>query len=99
MSLNYPLDREKSPKNYKMIFKPDLELTHSMIQKREAGVWQRRFWEHTLKSQKDYGNHINYLHYNPVEHGLVKHVRDWPWSTFHQYVDQGIYPLDWGVDD
>lgn len=64
--------------------------------KKERGVWQRRFWEHTIKDEDDYIRHFDYLHYNPVKHGLVEKVRDYPWSTFHRYVKQGIYPANWG---
>ena len=47
-------------------------------------IWQTRFWEHTIRDDKDFENHVNYVHYNPVKHGLVKNVKDWPYSTFHQ---------------
>lgn len=62
----------------------------------EAAVWQRRYWEHTFFEQDDLNAHINYIHINPLKHGLVKRVSDWPWSSFHRYVRQGIYPVDWG---
>jgi len=61
------------------------------------GVWQRRFWEHTLSSQADYNQHFDYLHYNPIKHGIVKHLSDYPYSSFHRYVKQGIYSADWGT--
>ncbi len=57
----------------------------------EYCLWQRRFWEHTIRNDEDLQNHINYIHYNPVKHGLVKRVVDWPYSTFHHYVKKGIY--------
>jgi putative transposase len=59
-------------------------------------VWQRRFWEHTLRDENDLERHIEYIHYNPVKHGLVKSVCEWPWSSFHRYVQMGLYTLDWG---
>jgi len=63
---------------------------------REGTIWQRRFWEHEIRDDKDFHNHINYVHYNPVKHGLVRRVRDWPYSTFHRYVRTDVYPVDWG---
>ncbi|MDX1916318.1 MAG: transposase [Methylophilus sp.] len=64
--------------------------------KGERGIWQRRYWEHTIRSDKDYAAHIDYVHINPVKHGLVNQVKDWPYSTFHKLVDQGVYAEDWG---
>ena len=61
----------------------------------EYNLWQRRFWEHTIRDDEDMNNHINYVHSNPVKHGLVESVADWPHSSFHQYVRKGILPIDW----
>lgn len=61
----------------------------------EYSVWQRRFWEHTIRDDKDLEAHVNYIHYNPVKHGYVKRVTDWPYSSFHRYVKQGILNIDW----
>jgi putative transposase len=61
----------------------------------ERGIWQRRFWEHTIRDEADYAAHVNYVHFNPVKHGWVTHAVDWPFSTFHRAVAQGIYPADW----
>ena len=63
---------------------------------REVAIWQRRFWEHLIRDQKDYARHMDYIHYNPVKHGLVRQVSEWPYSTFHKYVREGIYDKDWG---
>lgn len=63
---------------------------------RERTVWQRRFWEHEIRDEDDFGAHLDYIHYNPVRHGYVNHAKDWPHSTFHRYVQQGVYPKDWG---
>ena len=62
----------------------------------EAGIWQRRLWEHLIRDDKDYYNHLDYLHYNPVKHGLVKSPAEWKWSTFAKYVKAGLYDEDWG---
>ena len=86
-------------KQYKNVCNPEIQLSESMKKKREAGIWQRRYWEHTLLTQEDFNAHVDYIHYNPVKHGLVNKVSDWPWSTFHKYLRQGIYAPDWGSDD
>ena len=66
--------------------------------RRESGLWQRRFWEHRIRDEGDYQRHMDYLHFNPVKHGLVGRVADWPWSSFHRLVTEGVYPADWGGD-
>lgn len=65
--------------------------------KGECAVWQRRFWEHTLRDELDLARHVDYIHYNPVKHAWVKQVKDWPWSSFHRYVRQGLLPEDWAA--
>jgi putative transposase len=65
----------------------------------ERSVWQRRFWEHTCKDQDDLNRCLDYIHWNPVKHGLVQLVRDYPWSSFHRYVEEGVYPPDWGGEN
>ncbi len=62
----------------------------------EYPLWQRRFWEHTIRDPHDYARHVDYIHFNPVKHGWVRQVRDWPYSSFHRYVRQGLLPADWG---
>ncbi len=61
----------------------------------ERGIWQRRYWEHLIRDERDYEAHMDYVHINPVKHGLVKYVVDWPYSTFHRLVEEGVYPEDW----
>ena len=68
------------------------------VRKGERGIWQRRFWEHTIRDEEDYEAHMNYVHINPVKHGYVNIVRDWPFSTFHRYVELGVYPEDWSSE-
>src|SRR5436190_13971936 len=58
------------------------------IKKREKGLWQRRYWEHAIRDETDLYRHIDYIHLNPVKHGLVSRVVDWPHSSFHQYVER-----------
>ncbi|HEY7296771.1 MAG TPA: transposase [Xanthobacteraceae bacterium] len=64
----------------------------------EAALWQRRFWEHTIRDDRDFERHVDYIHFNPVKHGLVSRVRDWAHSSFHDYVRCGLLPQDWGGD-
>jgi putative transposase len=61
----------------------------------ERGIWQRRFWEHTIRDDRDYAGHVDYVHFNPVKHGLVANAADWRYSSFHRAVAMGIYPDDW----
>jgi putative transposase len=63
--------------------------------KGERGIWQRRYWEHLIRDDTDFARHVDYIHINPVKHGWVKQVADWPHSSFHRYVRAGILPLDW----
>lgn len=63
--------------------------------KGEYDLWQRRFWEHTIRDDGDLERHVNYIHFNPVKHGLVAKVSAWPYSSFHQYARRGILPADW----
>ena len=95
-SMRWKLIKEEFTESYLAAGGAEGPISVSRKLKKERGVWQRRFWEHTIESQDDYIHHMNYLHYNPVKHGLVKRVRDYPWSTFHRYVKLGIYPQHWG---
>ena len=70
----------------------------SKLAKREKGVWQRRYWEHAIRDDADLERHVDYIHFNPVKHGYVSRVCDWPHSSFHRYVARGVLPTDWGGD-
>jgi len=69
-------------------------VTESMRKKKERGVWQRRFWEHAILNQQDYNRHCDYIHYNPVKHGLVSLPVEWRHSSFKKFVEEGLYPAD-----
>jgi len=71
------------------------KLSAVRIRRGERGIWQRRYWEHLIRNEEDCRAHMDYVHINPVKHGLVKRVADWPYSTFHHLVAEGVYPLDW----
>jgi REP-associated tyrosine transposase len=64
----------------------------------EYALWQTRFWEHTIRDDSDFERHVDYIHYNPVKHGLVSRVADWSYSSFHRYVRLGVLPKDWAGD-
>jgi putative transposase len=66
--------------------------------KGEQAIWQRRFWEHRICDEQDFSNHVDYIHYNPVKHGYVKHPADWAHSSIYRYIRQGILPVTWGGD-
>ncbi len=68
----------------------------SQVKRGERGVWQRRFFEHTIFDEADLENHVNYLHYNPVKHGYASSPVEWPFSSFHRWVKDGHYDPDWG---
>lgn len=67
--------------------------------KGEYNLWQRRYWEHLIRDETDMRRHIDYIHFNPVRHGHVRQVGDWPYSSFHHYVHKGILPPDWAGQD
>ncbi len=69
----------------------------SKVAKREKGLWQRRYWEHQIRDEADLARHVNYIHYNPVKHGLAPQVKDWPHSSFHRYVARGELHESWGM--
>ena len=67
----------------------------AMTSRGERGISQRRYWEHTIRDQRDFARHFDYIHFNPIKHGLVEHPADWPYSTFRRCVASGMYPSDW----
>ena len=64
----------------------------------EYALWQRRFWEHTIRNEMDLQRHVEYVHFNPVKHKLVSRACEWPYSSFHVYVRRGLKPADWASD-
>ena len=78
--------------------------THGLVAMRIASrktsqgefmLWQRRYWEHTIRDEDDLRRHVEYIHLNPVKHGLASRVADWPYSSFHRFVERGELPMDW----
>jgi putative transposase len=74
-------------------------LSRTRIERGERGIWQRRYWEHLIRDERDFSAHMDYVHINPLKHGLVKRVCDWPFSTFHALVNQEMYPANWTGGD
>ncbi|MDQ8730265.1 transposase [Bradyrhizobium sp. LHD-71] len=82
-------------------FSNQLVVAGAATRRRASGalvLWQPRFWEHTIRDETDFEHHVDYIHFNPVKHGLVTRVRDWPRSSFHAYVRRGLLPDDWAGD-
>src|SRR3977135_1929188 len=73
-------------------------VSRSRAAKGERGIWQRRYWERTLRDEDDFARHVDYIHFNPVKHGHVGRAADWEYSSFHRSVRLGLYPADWGGD-
>jgi putative transposase len=74
------------------------DISESMVRKNEKGIWQRRFWENAIRDQEDYNRHCDYIHYNPVKHGLIKSAADWEQSSYKDFVAEGYYPEGWGSE-
>jgi putative transposase len=70
-------------------------VSKSRGQERRRGIWQPRFWEHTLETVDDFERHLDYIHYNPVKHRLVKRPCDWQWSSFQRWMNAGVYDTNW----
>jgi len=77
--------------------RPDL-MTARRTQRKQSTLWQHRYWERLIRDEHDYRRHVDYIHWNPVKHGYARRAEDWPYSTFHRHVAEGIYPPDWGID-
>src|SRR3990167_7002844 len=73
-----------------------LEISGLINHRKEKEIWRRRFWEHLIRDENDWRKHMDYIHYNPVKHGLVHSPEDWPHSSFCHYVEKGLYEKNWG---
>jgi putative transposase len=93
---NYPLRWSVIKAGFSRGLEEPSHRSKSKIARRERGLWQRRYWEHSIRDDADFEHHVNYVHFNPVKHGLVTQVQDWPFSSFHRYVRDGTLAADWG---
>jgi len=76
---------------------PDEHRSAVRQRRHERGIWQRGYWEHAIRDDEDLHRHLDYIHYNPVKHGLVAQPGDWPHSSFRRFVKAGLYPEDWAA--
>ena len=74
-------------------------ISQSRQAKGERGIWQRRYWEHTICNENDFERHVDYIHYNPVKHGYVRCVSEWPYSSIHRYIRLGMVDEDWAAGE
>jgi putative transposase len=72
----------------------DLGISESRIARKESNLWKRRFWEHLIRDEADFANHCDYIHHNPVRHGLCDRPQEWSFSSIHRFIRSGTYPLD-----
>jgi putative transposase len=77
---------------------PTENISVSRATKGERGIWQRRFWDHLIRDENDLARHVDYIHINPVKHGHAAKAGDWPWSSIHRYIRNGILNADWAAD-
>jgi putative transposase len=96
-STRWALIKGRFTKQAKPLLQREDWITESKRKHREGTVWQRRFWEHSIRDERDFEAHLSYIHFNPVKHGVVERAADWPFSTFHRYVQAGVYPMDWSA--
>ena len=94
-SMRWRLIKEAFTKTYLKLHHPP-EINASRQKKGEQGLWQRRFWEHLIKDDKDFADHVDYIHLNPVRHGLAAAPREWPHSSFAAWVARDVYAPNWG---
>ena len=73
-----------------------MEIVSSINSRGEKEVWQRRFWEHMIRDEEDWRKHMDYIHYNPVKHGLARAPKDWEHNSFNYWVEKGLYEKNWG---
>ncbi|MBV9575221.1 MAG: transposase [Gammaproteobacteria bacterium] len=73
-----------------------MKMNTAINHRNEKEIWQRRFWEHSIRNEIDWQKRMDYIHYNPVKHGLVTSPGDWKHSSFNYWVKKGIYEKDWG---
>jgi len=93
--MEYPTRWRLIKTEFSRALEPEELRSQSRQAKGERGIWQRRFWEHTLRDENDFEQHCDYIHFNPVKHGYVSTARGWPYSSFKRFVKRGIYPIDW----
>ncbi|MDD5759080.1 MAG: transposase [Desulfobulbaceae bacterium] len=98
-STRWNLIKRRTSQALKANYFTDSLMTASKLNRRELTFWQRRYWEHRIRDERDFEHHVDYIHYNPVNHGHATSPRDWCYSSIHRYVENRVYPPDWGVGE
>jgi len=96
---NFPKRWQAIKMGFSRRMTPGEPLSASRRKRGERGIWQRRYWEHTIRDERDYTTHFDYIHFNPVKHGYVTQAADWEFSSFHRSVRQGLYPATWTASE
>ncbi|MBF6650277.1 transposase [Methylobacter sp. BlB1] len=94
---DYPTRWRLIKTRFSMRLTADEAISASRKRKGERGIWQRRYWEHYIRNERDFHHHLDYIHYNPVKHGYVQAAKDWPYSSFQQWIKRGMYPENWAA--
>jgi putative transposase len=94
---DYPTRWRLIKSRFSMGIPPAEAVSQSRKRKKERGIWQRRYWEHCIRDEDDYQNHLDCIHYNPVKHGYVQAAKNWLYSSFHRWVKRGRYPENWAA--
>ena len=79
----------------KISFTKNSKIEYTTKRNRESNIWQRRYWEHTIRDENDLYKHLDYIHYNPIKHDYVKKAKDWKYSSFKKFVRMGYYDENW----
>ena len=94
---DYPLRWSLIKAGFSRVLDKTEHISKARRRKRERGIWQRRYWEHQLRSDTDLVRHVDYIHINPVKHGYVNAPAEWPYTSLHRYIQRGLLPSDWAV--
>jgi len=98
-SIRWKLIKQYVSRDCQSEFKLQVSLSAAKRKRRESSIWQRRFWEHKIRGEKDYKTHLDYLHFNPVKHGYCDTPSEWRYSSFHRHQAEGIYPMNWAATE
>ena len=94
--VGWALPTMTNPDRIELTLRAQDQVMPSRVKHREGMIWQRRFWEHAIRDQEDFNRHCDYIHYNPVKHGLADDPKKWKYSTIHQFIERGVYAPNWG---
>ncbi len=98
-SIRWAQIKERFTRNYILMEGSESNTDANRSRHRERAVWQHRFWEHTIEDDEDYKRCLDYIHWNPVKHGMVSSAAEYEWSSFLKWVDLGEYDREWGQVD